>query len=228
MISCWLSWSHHVKGFTDATMTKLTVTEYLCHKWPRKSSVCRYHYRIFPHSWRATEFVERVTRRVPQAEHILLVLPEHLSSPPVFSEVLVAQSLVLCVVICRALSVLVFCSAGLCIVCHSIYGFWLPLWCLHTFPWWMYMLAFVLILFLILIFNWILWIHLISLVPIFLDWGKVAFRGIVKFVDCRIQKIKKKFEILKFMDFHFKFVDFACCDSTVKCEDITGVIKSHR
>ena len=32
--------------------------------------------------------------------------------------------------------------------------------------------------------------------------GKKAFRGIVKFVDCRLQKIKKSFEILKFVDFH--------------------------
>ena len=46
--------------------------------------------------------------------------------------------------------------------------------------------------------------------------GKKAFRGIVKFVDCRLQK-KKGFEILKFVDFHFKFVDFACRNSTVKC-----------
>jgi hypothetical protein len=47
--------------------------------------------------------------------------------------------------------------------------------------------------------------------------GKKTFRGIVKFVDCRLQKLKKGFEILKFVDFHFKFVDFACRDSTVKC-----------
>ena len=31
------------------------------------------------------------------------------------------------------------------------------------------------------------------------------------------KKFKKSFEILKFVDFHFKFVDFACRDSTVKC-----------
>jgi hypothetical protein len=66
-------------------------------------------------------------------------------------------------------------------------------------------------------FLYVLWIHLISLVPIFVDSGKKAFRGIVKFVDCRLQKIKKGFEILKFVDFNFKFVDFACRDSTVKC-----------
>ena len=29
--------------------------------------------------------------------------------------------------------------------------------------------------------------------------------------------IQKNFEILKFVDFHFKFVDFACRNSTVKC-----------
>jgi hypothetical protein len=51
----------------------------------------------------------------------------------------------------------------------------------------------------------------------FCGLGKKRFRGIVKFVDCRLQKLKKKFEILKFVDFHFKFVDFACHDSMVKC-----------
>ena len=64
----------------------------------------------------------------------------------------------------------------------------------------------------------LLWIHLISLVSIFVDWEKRTFRGIVKFVDCRLKKIQKKgFEILKFMDFHFNFVDFAGRYSTVKC-----------
>ena len=38
-----LSW--HL-SFTVATMTWLTVTEYLCHKWPRICSVCLYHYPI--------------------------------------------------------------------------------------------------------------------------------------------------------------------------------------
>ena len=35
--SYWLSWSHHFESFTVVTMT----TDYLCHKWPRKCSVCR-------------------------------------------------------------------------------------------------------------------------------------------------------------------------------------------
>ena len=31
----WLDWSHHFECFTVTTMTWLTVTQYLCHKWPR-------------------------------------------------------------------------------------------------------------------------------------------------------------------------------------------------
>jgi len=46
--------------------------------------------------------------RVQLVEHELLILPEHLSSPSVFSRVRVAQSLVLCVVSCISLSVFLF------------------------------------------------------------------------------------------------------------------------
>jgi len=41
--------------------------------------------RSFPHSRLITEFVTRLTRRVPLVEQKLLTHPEHLSSPPVFS-----------------------------------------------------------------------------------------------------------------------------------------------
>ena len=52
-------------------------------------------------------------------------LTEYLSSPPVISGVLVAQSLVFCVEFCRSLIVLFL----LTIICSSsIYCFWLPLW----------------------------------------------------------------------------------------------------
>jgi hypothetical protein len=54
----------------------------LCHKWSRICSTCRKH---FPHSRLITGFVTRLTRRVPLVEQELLTLPEHLSSPPVFS-----------------------------------------------------------------------------------------------------------------------------------------------
>ena len=85
--------------------------------------------RSFPHSGLITGFVTRV----PLVEQELLTLPEHLSSPPVFTGVLVTWSLVLyvCLVDC-CLSFCTF-SFGHCVVCSSsIYGFWLPLWYLQT------------------------------------------------------------------------------------------------
>jgi hypothetical protein len=60
-------------------------------------------------------------------EQELPTLPEHLSSPPVFSGVPVTRSVVLCVKFCRSLFVLLFFSFGYCVVCSSsIYRFWLP------------------------------------------------------------------------------------------------------
>jgi hypothetical protein len=53
--------------------------------------------RSFPHSWLITGFVSRLTRRVSLVEQKLLTLPEHLSSPSVFSGVRFTRSLVLCV-----------------------------------------------------------------------------------------------------------------------------------
>jgi hypothetical protein len=86
----------------------------------------------FPHSWIITGFVSRLTRQVPLVEQDLLTLLEHLSLPPVFSGVCVIRSLVLCV--CFVDRCLSFCpfSFDHCVVCPSIYGFWLPLWYLQT------------------------------------------------------------------------------------------------
>ena len=84
--------------------------------------------RSFPCSWLITGFVTRLPRRVSLMEQGLLTLPEHLSSPPVFSGVRVTRSLVLCVCfVDRCLSFYTF-SFGHCGVCSSsMYGFWLPL-----------------------------------------------------------------------------------------------------
>jgi hypothetical protein len=73
-------------------------------------------------------FVTRLTWQVPQVEQELLILPEHLSSPPVFSGVRVTWSLVLCLrFVDRCLSFCPF-TFGHCVVCPStIYGFFLPL-----------------------------------------------------------------------------------------------------
>jgi len=82
-------------------------------------------------SWLITRFVTtcRLTRRVSLVEQELLTLPEHLSSPPVFSRDHVTRSLVLYV--CFVDHCLSFCtfSVGHCVVySSSIYRFWLPLW----------------------------------------------------------------------------------------------------
>jgi hypothetical protein len=75
----------------------------------------------------------RLTRRVSLVEQELLTIPEHMSSPPVFSGVRVTRSLILYVCfVDRCLSFCTF-SFGNCAVCSSsIYGFWLPLWYLQT------------------------------------------------------------------------------------------------
>ena len=53
--------------------------------------------RIFQPKCIINGFVTILTRRVPLVEQELLILPEHLTSPPVFSRVPVTRSLVLCV-----------------------------------------------------------------------------------------------------------------------------------
>jgi hypothetical protein len=118
--------------FTVTTMTWLTVMEYLCHKWPRICSTCRKHVRVLSSFMTCHSFVTRLTWRVPLLEQELLILPEYLSSPPIFSGVRVSRSLVLCV--CFVDRCLSFCPFlfGHCVVCPSIYGFWLPLWYLQT------------------------------------------------------------------------------------------------
>ena len=73
----------------------------------------------FPHSRLVTGFVTRLTRRVPLVEPELLTLLEHLSSPPVFNEVRVTRSLVLCI----------------CFVDRCFSFFW-PLCCLFFFDIW--------------------------------------------------------------------------------------------
>ena len=126
-----LSWVHYFESFTVATMTWLTVIEYLYHKWPRICSTCRMHFPVL--STFITGFGTKLLRRVPLVEQELLTPPEHPSSPPVFSGVRVTRSLVLyACFVDRCLSFCTF-SFSHCVVCSSsIYGFWLPLWYLQT------------------------------------------------------------------------------------------------
>ena len=128
-----LSWSHHFESFTVTTTTCLTVMEYLCNKWPRICSLVGNTSRSFPRSLLIIGFVTRLPWRVLLVEQELCTLPEHMSSPPLFSRVRVTWSLVLYVCfVDRSLS---FCTFlfGHCVVCSSsICGFWLLLWYLQT------------------------------------------------------------------------------------------------
>ena len=63
----------------------------------------------------------RVSWWVPLVEQDVPTPQEHLTSPSVFSGVRTARTYVFCVMFCRSLFVLF----GHCIVCPSIYGFWL-------------------------------------------------------------------------------------------------------
>jgi hypothetical protein len=89
-------------------MTLLNVTEYKCicvsndHGYvPLVVSTSR----TFPNSWFITGFVAKVTPRALLVERELHTLQEHFSSPPVFIWILVALSLVFCMVFCRSLFV---------------------------------------------------------------------------------------------------------------------------
>ena len=77
-------------------------------------NVCRNTSRTFPHSW----LVARITRRVPLVWKKLLTLPEHMSSPTVFSGVRVTWSLVLCV--CFADRCLSFCTFFFLVIVWSV------------------------------------------------------------------------------------------------------------
>ena len=71
------------------TLTWTIVTEYMCHKWQRISSVCRYYNLVLSSfsSWLITGFVyvARVIQWVSLEEQKQSILPEHPRSSPGFS-----------------------------------------------------------------------------------------------------------------------------------------------
>ena len=69
---------------------------------------------------------------MPLVEQELLILLDPLSSPLIFSGVRVTQSLVFCVMLVDCCLSFCLFSFGHCVVCSSIYRFWLPLWYLQT------------------------------------------------------------------------------------------------
>ena len=105
-----LSWNHHFECFTVATMTWLTVMEYLCHNGHGYVPFVVNTSRSYPRSWLITGYVTRLTRLVEQE---LLSLLEHLSSPPVFNGVRVTRSLGFIYMFCWSLFVLLYFLAHL-------------------------------------------------------------------------------------------------------------------
>ena len=97
---------NHFESFTVATMTWLTVTEVLCHNWPRICSVCRNQNPVFS-SWLT---YHRVCNKSNTTSVICGAGTAHSSGAhaftPGFSGIRVARFLVFCVVICTSLFVL--------------------------------------------------------------------------------------------------------------------------
>ena len=104
-------------------MTLLTVTEYRCHTWPTQVALVVSNIRSFPHSWHITGFVNRAnTTGVTSGTET--AYPSGVPEFTPYSGVRVARSLVFYVIRCKLLFVLF--SFWHCVVCPSIYGFWLP------------------------------------------------------------------------------------------------------
>ena len=86
---------------------------------------------VSPSFVRCHHILARVTRRVLQDELELLIIPGHMSSSQVYMGFRLPK-LFLWVKFCR--SFFVFCFLLAILFCPSIYGFWLSLWYLLTFP----------------------------------------------------------------------------------------------
>ena len=93
--------------------------------------------RSFPHSRLITGYVARLTRRVPLVEQELITLPEHPSSPPIFSGVRVTWSLVVYVCFvdrCFVLFLLAIVLSVLLLYTDSDYPYGIFKLFLSTFP----------------------------------------------------------------------------------------------
>ena len=125
----WMKWQH-----TDAEKRSCTQNNFshaIVAWWPGLTITNDHGYvpfvvitiRFFPHSWRTTGFLTRVTRRVSRGQKELPTL-----SYSVFRDVRVVQSFVLWIVFYRSLFVLLSFYIGHCTVWpSSMYSFSFPL-----------------------------------------------------------------------------------------------------
>jgi hypothetical protein len=121
-------------------MTWLTVTEYLCHKWPRICSTCHQHYQVLSSFMTYHRICNQSTTGATSGGG-----PDYPSGTPEFIHgfcgVRISRSLAFCIVFCRSLFVLFSFLFWPCVVCPSlIYGLWLSLWyllaiVLSILPW---------------------------------------------------------------------------------------------
>ena len=116
-------------------MTWITVTEYLCHKWPQICSTCRKQFHVLSLIITYHRVCNWSNTTVLLVEKELCTLLEHLRLAPVFSEIRVPRYLYF---LCSVLSIVVYLfSFDHCVVCFlltivlSVF-FW-PLCCLFSF-----------------------------------------------------------------------------------------------
>ena len=107
-------------------MTWLPVTEHLSHKGSCLCLICCIPNLVLSSLMTYYRVCDKSSTTVSLLEQELLTIPEHPSSPPVFSEVRVAQSLVFC----RSLFVFCSSSCSYCTVFPLLY--WLPICYLQT------------------------------------------------------------------------------------------------
>jgi hypothetical protein len=138
-------------------MTWLTVTEYLCHKWPRICSTCRKHFPVF------SSFM--TYHWVCNYRNTTSTLSEHMSPHTGFSGVrVVVRCLVFYIVFSRMLFVLL--SFFLWSLCCLSFFFW-SLCCLSFFDLQIFITLWYFQTPLTLVVFWGWWYWLISL----LTWG---------------------------------------------------------
>ena len=106
--SQWLNWSPHLESFTVATMTWLTIAEYLdlCHKWPRICPVFRNHNPVLSLFIKYHRVCNKSNTTGATCGAGIAYFSGAPEFSPVFSGFRVDRFVVFCVMFCRLLFVL--------------------------------------------------------------------------------------------------------------------------
>ena len=98
-------WYIYYVKVSQATMTWLTVTDYLYHKWPRICCVCRCHNLILSSFMTYHRLCNKSNMTGATSGAGTSILPEHMTSPLIFCEVRAWRSFVFCAMLCKSLFV---------------------------------------------------------------------------------------------------------------------------